>query len=352
FPPPLPLPLPPPLPMDDARFPPHPRSKAPFRDLPPPPPFGRRYPDDDEDEEGEEEEDNEEEHNDLHQPMGDDYDDGSSSESRGKRKRIDELALGFEFAPRVNPEASAPSSKPAARTSTFDLLDSWGDRFAQNGRRSLRADEDSDVAKKVSLASKANRTNAYRGNRFDKYKKEKSSTAEDGNVGSKSVYFKKKDTLMSSPSPLPGRQRLHLFSSSSVYQNRCSGSHEMRDGLGNTRYGDDCDEEYVDSDGLPPKRMNVLRCSDSSFRMLAESIQKFGDIYEKMEIHQRQQMAELERMRKEFQRDFEVQKRQILEKAQEEISKLTEEGRGDDEEDREDKEEDSDDGDSADNLSG
>ncbi|XP_065021688.1 uncharacterized protein LOC135646261 [Musa acuminata AAA Group] len=338
--------------MDDARFPPHRRSKAPFRDLPPRSPFGRRYPDDDEDEEGEEEEDNEEEHNDMHQPMDDDYDDDSSSESRGKRKRIDELALGFEFAPRVNPEASAPSSKPAARTSTFDLLDPWGDRFAQNGRRSLRADEGSDIAKKVSLASKANRTNAYRGNRFEKYKKEKLSTAEDGNFGSKWVYFKKMDALMSSPSPLPGRQQPHLFSSSSVYQNRCSGNHEKRDGLGNTRYDGDCDDEDVDSDGLPPKRMNVLRCSDSSFRMLAESIQKFGDIYEKMEIHQRQQMAELERMRKEFQRDLEVQKRQILEKAQEEIAKLTEEGRGDDEEDREDKEEDSDDGDSADNLSG
>ncbi|OAY84872.1 Trihelix transcription factor ASIL2 [Ananas comosus] len=119
--------------------------------------------------------------------------------------------------------------------------------------------------------------------------------------------------------------------------------------------GDDDDEE---SDGMPPPPPSDrgFRVSYSSYRMLAESIRKFGEIYEKMEHSKRQQMAELERMRKDFQRELEVQKRQILERAQAEIAKIREE-EGEEDEDTE-RTEDDDDNDedgidaSAENLSG
>ncbi|KAJ8466936.1 hypothetical protein OPV22_029488 [Ensete ventricosum] len=398
---------------DDARYPPNlhptkprhyfpsssssaPRPKTRFRNPLPPPHFSRGY--DDASDDDEEDEADEEEQNYMDQPVDDDEDDdgdghrrtrnyrddddddGSSSESRGKRRRIDKLALGFEFAPRLR--AAAPP-KPLARTSppdwsedsTFVLLDAWGDRYRQNGRKSLRSDEWNEVAKKVSQASKVVRSDAQCRNRVDtlkkKYKKEKASIMAHGNAGSKWVFFKKMDSLMSSPSPPPltARQqpppppppRLpcgvdageYVFASSSVYRNGYSGNNEMRDSPGDSGTEGDGGEEN-DSDGLPPQRENI--CSDSSFKMLAESIQKFGEVYEKMENHKRQQMAELERMRKEFQRDLEVQKRQILERVQEEIAKLREEQvEEDDDEDLEDRDEDNNDGDdggSAENLSG
>ncbi|WOK99160.1 trihelix transcription factor ASIL2-like isoform X2 [Canna indica] len=399
---------------DDARYPPNPRPpksrhhvssssahpKAPFRDPPPLSQFGGRYaePDEEYDEEDEEEQndmgqpsDNEDEDDEqgggYHRPrdFGGEEED-SSSESRGKRRRIDKLALGFEFAPRVPPPAAAvaPSKAPArtsppdwSEESTFILLDAWGDRYLQNGRKSLRSDEWNEVAKLVSQASKVNRSDAQCRNRLDtlkkKYKKEKAAM-ELGSARSKWVYFKKMDALMSTPSPLPpaGRQKLqqqpppppklpygvdageYVFASSSAYKNHYSGNDEMRDSPGDSGTEDEGDREDH-SDGLPPKRVNVSGSSDSSFKMLAESIQKFGEIYEKMENYKRQQMAELERMRKEFQRDLEVQKRQILERAQVEIAKLNDEQVEEDDEDREDREEDNSDGDdggSAENLSG
>ncbi|KAL9995920.1 putative trihelix transcription factor ASIL1/2 [Helianthus debilis subsp. tardiflorus] len=64
----------------------------------------------------------------------------------------------------------------------------------------------------------------------------------------------------------------------------------------------------------------------------------FGEIYEKIEGRKRQQMLELEKMRMDFQRELELQKKQILERAQAEIAKIRE---GDDE-----------DGNSVENLSG
>ncbi|RWW61493.1 hypothetical protein BHE74_00031445 [Ensete ventricosum] len=80
----------------------------------------------------------------------------------------------------------------------------------------------------------------------------------------------------------------YVFASSSFYQNCCNGN-------------DDGDEED-DSDGLPQQIENASGSLDSSFKMLCESIQKCTEIYEKMQNHKRQQMAELERM-KEFQKE-------------------------------------------------
>ncbi|XP_042389365.1 trihelix transcription factor ASIL1-like isoform X1 [Zingiber officinale] len=368
------------------------RLKPPFGDSTPAPQFGRRYaePDDNDDEEEQQQQNYPDRpSDDEDDDAGGGYrrardssgeDDDSSSDSRGKRRRIDKLALGFEFAPRVPPPSAAPPAKPPTRTlppewsedSTFVLLDAWGDRYVQNGRKSLRADQWSEVGKKVLQASKVHRTDAQCRNRIDtlkkKYKKEKTILTARGKSGSKWVYFKNMDALMSPSSPIPttGKQPLQLpppppppppklpygvdageyvFASSSAYRDRCNGNGKMRDSP-----DDSGSEDY--SDGFPPKvRDNISWSSDSSFRMLADSIKKFGEIYEKMENYKRQQMTELERMRKEFQRDLELQKRQILERAQAEIAKLNEEpGEEDDGEDREDGDDD-DDG-SPENLSG
>ncbi|XP_042392631.1 trihelix transcription factor ASIL2-like [Zingiber officinale] len=280
---------------------------------------------------------------------GEDVD--SSSDNREKRRRIDKFALGFELAPHVSAPPVAPSKPPTrilptewSEELTFVLLDSWGDRYMQNGRKSLRPDQWSEVHKKVLQSSRVHRTDSQCRNRIDtlkkKYRKEKAILTADGKSGSKWVYFKKMDALMSLPSssllssgkqPLPPPQPKlpygvdageNVFGSSYVHRDSCDGNSAMRD----------CVSED-DSDGFPPKRENLSGSSDSSFRMLAESIRKFGEIYEKMESNKRQQISEIERMRKEIQRDLEVQKRQILERAQLEIAKLSEEhGDGNDEE--------------------
>ncbi|KAG4125012.1 hypothetical protein ERO13_D10G071600v2 [Gossypium hirsutum] len=357
------------------------RQKLPLRNIPSSRPIRNQYVDDDEDGEdevedlGEEEEtlnrsngvryvgkgmdddneddDDEDEDDDLLDDDDDDEDDyNEGGDDRKnvvanlgrhpKKRKLKSLVSSYEFAPRVPaPAVAAPSvlkSSYGGRNSLTDwtehetlvLLDAWGDCFLQCGRKSLRTEEWQEVAEKVSEISKIERTETQCRNRLDtlkkKYKKEKAMLTEIGGTTSKWVYFKKMDMLMSTP-PQQGRLSCgfdsgkYVFMNPRVYLNRANGLDEMRDSPANSEFADS--EEDV-SDGLPPKKRRFGRQSgeDSSVKLLADSIQKFSDIYEKIENSKRQQMLELEKMRMDFHRELEMQKRQIMERAQAEIAEL------------------------------
>ncbi|KAA8523096.1 hypothetical protein F0562_009519 [Nyssa sinensis] len=328
---------------DDARYPPQRYSKHSIRN--PSYPMNDNYRDDVEDNGYEDEElgedsdeqnrefddkgDDEEEDDDqygYHRAIEPDDDSGR----RQKKRRLDNLISNYEFAPRAAAKQSyIGRNSPADWTdhSTFVLLEAWGDRFLQLGRKSLRSEDWLEVAEKVSEASKTERSDTQCRNRLDtlkkKYKKEKAKMEEMGGYISKWVFFKKMDMLLNS-SP---RQQCglacgldsgeYVFMNPRVYLNRSNGLDEMRDSPGESEFsGDD------DSDGFPPKRNDD---DGSSFGLLADSIQKFGEIYEKIENSKRQQMMELEKMRMDFQRELEVQKKHILERAEAEIAKIRQE---------------------------
>ncbi|KAF7813815.1 trihelix transcription factor ASIL2 [Senna tora] len=229
---------------------------------------------------------------------------------------------------------------------TFVLLEVWGDKFLQLGRKSLRSEDWHDVAEKVSEEMKVDRTEAQCRNMLDKlkrrYKKEKAKMDEMGLNSSKWAYFKKMDMLLASSA----RQEYglacgidsgeYVFMNTRVYLNRSNGYDEMRDSPGESETS-----EENDSDGFPPRRTGIEgneEEEESSFRELADSIQKFGKIYEKIENSKRRQMMELEKMRLDFNRELELQKKQILERAQAEIANLQE---GDEEDTEESTENDS-----------
>ncbi|KAI4355665.1 hypothetical protein L6164_004414 [Bauhinia variegata] len=297
--------------------------------------------DDDDEEEVEEGEDGEEndDHNDGHdndkQRMEDD------SEWNPKRRKLKSLISTYEFAPRVPPPSTVvPSvSKPSfgGRNSltdwteheTFVLLDAWGDRFLQHGRKSLRSEEWQEVAEKVSEVSKIERTDTQCRNRLDtlkkKYKKEKTKLAETGGGNSKWVYFKRMDKLMSSPPQQPGLScgldsGEYVFMNPRVYLNSANRLDEMKDSPGNSESTGE--EEGLDGPRPKKRRHGRDNYEASSFRLLADSIQKFSEIYEKIENSKRHQMAELEKMRMDFHKELEMQKRQILERVQAEIAKI------------------------------
>ncbi|PIA42547.1 hypothetical protein AQUCO_02000179v1 [Aquilegia coerulea] len=315
-------------------------------------------PDEDEDDDDEEEEEKgegaEDEFRDEDEDGGNFYqrrEIDEDSERHAKKRKLKNLAFGYEFAPRVATPSAATTSAPKpsfgggrhspadwTENATFILLDAWGDRFLQLGRKSLRSDEWHEVAKKVSQLSKSVRTDTQCRNRLDtlkkKYKKEKMMLADTGETSSKWVYYKKMDMLMTSASSRqPGLScgldsGEYVFMNPKSYLNRSNGLDEMRDSPGNSESSEGNGEE---SDGLPPKRTRSVETNHgrSSFRLLADSIQKFGEIYEKIENSKRQQMVELEKMRMDFHRDLEMQKRQIMERAHAEIAKIRQ---GDDEE--------------------
>ncbi|KAL2493072.1 Alcohol dehydrogenase Transcription factor [Abeliophyllum distichum] len=273
-----------------------------------------------------------------------DEDDYGNLQRHPKKRKLKSLLSSYEFAPRVPAPSPSPSSatpavpKPSyggrnpltdwTENETFILLDAWGDRFLKHGRKSLRSEEWQEVSKKVCQVSKIERTDTQCRNRLDtlkkKYKKEKMKLGESGGSTSKWVYFKKMDMLLSA---VPQQAGLscgvdsgeYMFMNPKVYLNSSNGMDEMRDSPGNS---ESTKGEEGESEGLPPRKTRNEMGNGASLKLLADSIQKFSDIYEKIENSKRQQMLELEKMRMDFHRDLELQKRQILERAQAEIVKI------------------------------
>ncbi|KAM1155418.1 hypothetical protein ACFX13_026907 [Malus domestica] len=271
-------------------------------------------------------------------------------ERHPKKRKVKNLESRYEFAPRVrlpNREPGFRAEEEWTEHAVFMLLEVWGDRFLQLGRKSLRSDDWNEVAYKVSEASKIERTETQCKSMLDmlkrKYKKEKEKMEEMGLNSSKWAYFKKMEMLMAASS----RQETglacgvdsgeYVFMNTRVYLERSNGFDEMRDSPGESETDDDGDENGNDDFDVFPPRMAGMRGGDgdegSSYRVLADSIHKFGEIYEKIESSKRQQMRELEKMRKNFNKELELQKKQILERAQVEIAKIQEADDDDDETD-------------------
>ncbi|PPD66476.1 hypothetical protein GOBAR_DD36649 [Gossypium barbadense] len=172
------------------------------------------------------------------------------------------------------------------RHEIYVLLEVWGNRFLQLGRRSLRGEDWVDIAEKVSDALKSMKNEAQCRRMIDglkrKFKKEKSKAERMGLNSSKWVFFRKMEMLMGLGSSSFRQQESWLacgvdsgefvFMNPQVYLDRSNGFDEMR---------------------------------DSPAEMLADSVQRFGKIYEKIESSKREHMKELEKMRMDFQKELE-----------------------------------------------
>lgn len=303
--------------------------------------------DDEEEEDDEVTDDDEEEEDDGDQGDGEQF---NEKEDIGngrpqKKRKLRTLISNYEFAPRVpNPHVQkAKVTQPLScgtlcvgdwtERETSALLDAWGERFLRLGRKNLRAEEWQEVAEKVSHQTKIERTDAQCRNRLatlkKKYKKENMRLAarRSGSSSSKWVFYRKMDTLLSSPSQQHTGLSCgidsgeYVFMNPNTYLNRANGLDEMRDSPENS---ESRRNEKDDSDGLPPTKgkRNRGRRVDNSFQLLANSMQKFSDMYVKIETKKREQMVELENMRMEFHKQIETERRQILERAQAEIVKI------------------------------
>lgn len=281
---------------------------------------------------------------------------GNEPKRSKKKRKLESLVPNYELAPRsgLNPPKSSNLGGGSSRDSwneeeSFVLLEVWGERYLELGRRSLRADDWAEVAEKVSEMSGRERNEMECRNQLDvlkqKYKKERAKMEKvGGGFLSKWVFFKKMDVLLNL------RMRGHVglgcgvdsgeyvFMNPRVYLDKSNVLDEMRDSPG---VSDEENEE--EEEGLGQGKDEE---DGESARLLADSIQRFGEIYEKIESSKRRQMMELEKMRRDFQRDLELQKKQIVERAQAEIAKIregVEEEDDDEEEDEEEEEEDDDD---------
>ncbi|GAV79510.1 Myb_DNA-bind_4 domain-containing protein [Cephalotus follicularis] len=213
----------------------------------------------------------------------------------------------------------------------FVLFEIWGDIFMQLGRNSLRNEDWANVAERVTDALKIeiSETQCRRVmNDFKRrYKKEKGKVEKFGGF-SKWVFFKKMDMLMLREEECGGGLACgvdsgeFVFMDTAVYLERSNGFDEMRDSP--------CESEMEEED--EEEGVGEVEGEEGEMSVLADSVERFGEIYEKIEISKREQMRELERMRAEFCRELEAQKKQILERTHAEIAKIRE-GDGEDDSD-------------------
>ncbi|CAH8381625.1 unnamed protein product [Eruca vesicaria subsp. sativa] len=239
---------------------------------------------------------------------------------RGNEKRLKPVS-GYEFSD-TNVEQEA-----------FVLLEVWGDRFLQLGRRNLRNEDWNEVAEKVSeeLGSERSDTQCRRmvDNLKRKYKKERAKLDKSGlgSTRSKWSFFNKLDMLFLGFSAAKPEFGLacgvdsgeFVFMNTKVYLDKSNGFDEMMDSPGDSEEDDDGEEIEYESE------RRKKGDDAASFKLLADSVERFGKVYEKMEKSKKEQMKELEKMRGDFQRDLEFQKKQIVERAQTEIARLREE---------------------------
>ncbi|KAG0539182.1 hypothetical protein BDA96_03G300600 [Sorghum bicolor] len=287
----------------------------------------------------------------------------SPSSPRTKRRRTDRYALGFEFAPRLAPyelPEDPLSDKPKrsgpkwTERSTFALLDAWGDSFVRAGRSIIRADEWLEVARRVCAA--ADRPAGYFSdsqcrNRVDtlrkKFKKERErarlANRRSGLSPSKWVYYDKMVSILC-PSPLPlplpappppppplplqllplAAKRRRDRQPSRCFQWGMKAPERLLGGGGDV-VGPRVSGSGAELGEREPQKNNAVELNRNGFVALTESIQKFEEVFARMERSKRQQMLEVEQMRRDLHRDLDAKWREILEKAQVEIARLSNE---------------------------
>lgn len=244
----------------------------------------------------------------------------------------------------VSTHESAPRRENWSEEESFALLEVWGERYMELGRRSLRAEDWVEVSEKVVDRSRRERTEGECRNQLDllknRYKKERAKGE------SKWAFFKKMDALLSTRTRgfcglgcgLDSGE--YVFMNPRVYLDRSNVLDEMRDSPAES--DEDNGDEDDDEEDLGDEEDNGV-----SARVLADSIHKFGEIYEKIEESKRKQMVELETMRQDFQRELELQKKQIVDRAEAEIAKIREMDEDDYDDDEEEDEGGDDDDDAA-----
>ncbi|GLJ17792.1 hypothetical protein SUGI_0310840 [Cryptomeria japonica] len=222
-----------------------------------------------------------------------------------------------------------------SEAATIILLETWAEKFSQMGKTSLKLEQWAEISQRVSVGSKTHKTDVQCRNRLErlkkKYKKEKqkqnAAAASSGVFVSKWAYFRHMDSILSSSSwqvglPCGIDAGEFVFLNPRVYLNQTTFD-EVRDSPTEDDDAEDDDNDYDDEEGdRRVKRRKDGDDREDSFRVLADSIKTFGEIYERIENNKKQQMLDLEKMRMEIDRDLEMQKSQILEETKVALAKI------------------------------
>ncbi|MCD7446186.1 hypothetical protein HAX54_045243 [Datura stramonium] len=242
---------------------------------------------------------------------------------------------------------------------TWTLVDAWGRRYMELNRGNLRQKDWQEVSDSVNAlhghTKKSRRTDVQCKNRIDtlkkKYKVEKAKIIEsNGTLASSWPFFERLDVLigksdkkvtpvMVSPLPLPSssppmgvplpyrrsaavtpvilpqKRQLPAFDDSYFRRNYSAVAAAAAAAGGEKDY----EEEEEEEEGM---EMSEESREEDGIRRLAKAIERFGEIYERVEGMKQRQMVELEKQRMQFAKDLEVQRMQLFMDTQVQLERI------------------------------
>ncbi|XP_020232320.1 trihelix transcription factor ASIL2 [Cajanus cajan] len=260
------------------------------------------------------------------------------------------------------------------------LVDAWGRRYLELNRGNLRQKDWQDVADAVNAlhghTKKTHRTDVQCKNRIDtikkKYKIEKARvSSSNGAVSSSWPFFDRLDALIgpnftakkssSSPSPsppvalplLPHRKNnpsppaIAVPPTAVALPQKRSAAAAMDEGYFRRNYSavaaaaaaaeaDEEDDEEEEEEEEEPEEEEVEEEEDEGrgseveegdkeregMRRLARAIERFGEVYERVEGQKLRQMVDLEKQRMQFAKDLEVQRMQMFMDTQVQLERI------------------------------
>ncbi|XP_073012304.1 trihelix transcription factor ENAP2-like [Typha latifolia] len=235
---------------------------------------------------------------------------------------------------------------------TATLIEAWGDRFLEVNRGSLRQKQWEEVASAVNSrpggATRLSRTDVQCKNRIDtlkkKYKVEKAKVeASGGTAGSLWPFFPrlhdllgaaaptsaKKTQSLPSPSPPLPPLALPLPNSRPAVAMPVDNSFYLRNyaaaaaaAAAEKEEGESDSSARSSGSGSSSRRKRKRKEKGEGFRELARAIERFTEVYEKVEEEKQQQMVELEKQRMEFAKGLELQRMQMFVDSQVQLEKI------------------------------
>ncbi|CAI0557968.1 unnamed protein product [Linum tenue] len=255
---------------------------------------------------------------------------------------------------------------------TATLVEAWGNRYVELSRGNLRQKDWADVAEAVNavhgLTKKTHRTDVQCKNRIDtikkKYKVEKTRvTASNGAFVSSWRFFDRLDFLIGSNFPATAAKKekqpssrslspsppvaLPLTNSSSAYRRNPNPSSNSVVAVGQKRPAAEdiylrrtfmaaaaaADSESDEEEDEPQQHQqqrqdrannndNNNNDKDEEMRRLARAIEKFGEVYERVERDKLRQMVDLEKQRMKFAKDVEMERMRVFTETQIQLEKI------------------------------
>lgn len=276
----------------------------------------------------------------------------------------------------VTPSSATPHSRPLpiredcwSEEATSTLIDAWGNRYLELNRGNLRQKDWQDVADTVNAlhghTKKTHRTDVQCKNRIDtikkKYKIEKSRVvSSNGTLTSSWPFFERLDALIGSnfnssgkkqPSPSlspsppvalplpPSYRRSPMFNSTppppqpaalavALPQKRPL---PMDDGYFRRNYSamaaaaaaaQSESEEEEEEEDMVERESTEEDGEVEGIKRLVRAIERFGEVYERVESEKLRQMVDLEKQRMKFAKDFEMERMRIFTETQVQLEKI------------------------------